>query len=798
MKRGDDLSGTSVVGSCPFSRLPVEMRPEWTDVLLDGDHRFNLKLIGQQIVCSRPTGFVDEPTTLETLVRIEEAVRTSFPEDLPFIWISDYTDMSGITIGARKLFASTVSGWTRLRGMVLFGMSPFFSAIVRLGIRLKLVPFPIHTVQSYPEAIELATSMLKTISSHERPNSVAPVILTDDRWRLELEGYSIRFEVIDGSILHSVQKGRIREEHLDAVFALREEVMRSSGLKNKPFSILAGLRDVEKSDNSARLGYIRRMSRWYQENPFDVEVFYGMNSLMRTVIRVSATLAPFKVHVSKTYDEGLKFIERLVSAKQGRTSSGSLEPPATGQPNKGVPREKIDDLLKVVGAISWDTDEALKLEAVDPADPLALVYQAIGLIKIEIDELLARQQRDAEERRQLQDRLAMAEKMEAVVLLAGGVAHDLNNILSGIVSYPELLLMDGSLSPEARLRIEAVKRSGDQAAAVVKDLMAVSRGVATRTEPVSLGAVVKEYLCSPDFEVMSSRCPGIVVESRLEEESALVSGAAVHLRTVVANLVANAFESFEPECVEGRVGVETFHRTVAAGRTAGPTGAPDCDTVVLRVVDNGPGIAPEHRDRIFEPFFTKKIVGRSGTGLGLTVVWNTVRNHGGFIDVVTGPEGTSFDLYFPVTSEPLPEANENLPLEHLRGSGQRILVVDDVSMQREIATDLLVQLGYTAESVPSGEAAIERLRLEDFDCLLLDMLMEPGLNGRETYARILEFRPDQKVVIASGYSQDDEVGRARGLGAAAFLAKPYSLAEVGVAVRDALGMKEIRRMKVKE
>ena len=786
MFQGDSSNGTLISASCLYSRLPVQIRPEWTDVLLGGDHVFKMRLIGQQIICTRPAGFVDEQTTQATMDRVEGAVETFVPAGLPFVWVSDYSGMSGITIGARRLFASKVSKWNRLRGMVLFGMSPFFSATVRLAVRLNLVPFPVHTVACYQEAIEVAISILQSLPSSKRPVSIPPAILTDERWQLGLDGYSIRFEVINGSILHSVQKGSIREEHLDPVFELRDEVMLASGLKSKSFSILAGLEDVEKSSHAGRLGYVRRMARWYHENPFDVEVFYGLNPLMSTVINVSARLTPFKVHVSKTYEEGLEYISGFVSANRIRPSSGSFEQAVTNRHEDMVSPEKIDELLRVLGAISWGRDEELNLEEIDSSDPLALVYEAIGLVKIEIGDLLARQERDAIERRRLQDRLARSEKMEALGLLAGGVAHDLNNILSGIVSYPELLLMDGDLSPETRRAIETIKKSGDQAAAVVKDLMAVSRGAAAKTQPVSLSAVVREYLGSPDFVAMSSNHLDVTIEARLDEGSTLVSGSPVHLRKVVANLVTNAFESFGHEKKEGRVNVETLLRPAHAGRLAGLDGAPDGDAMVLRVVDNGPGIDAEYRERVFEPFFTKKILGRSGTGLGLTVVWNIVKNHGGFIDLVSGEQGTSFDLYFPATTDSPPERDESVPLEHLRGRGQRVLIVDDVAAQREIAAALLVQLGYEVASVSSGELAIERLRSDEFDVLLLDMLMEPGLNGRETFEMVLGFRPDQRAVIASGFSQDEEVRKARALGAGGFIAKPYSLEEVGVALRDVL------------
>ena len=197
MFQGDKLSETSASAFCLYSRLPVRSRPEWTDIPLGGDHRLTLRLIGEQILFTQPTGFIEEATTQASVIRIEEIVRAHLPADLPFIWISDYSGLSRTTMATRKLFASTISGWPRIRGLVLFGLSPLFSVAVRLAIRLKLVPFPLRIVQSYRQAIEVATSILQSLPSEERPAPIPPAILTDERWKLELDGYSIRFEVID-------------------------------------------------------------------------------------------------------------------------------------------------------------------------------------------------------------------------------------------------------------------------------------------------------------------------------------------------------------------------------------------------------------------------------------------------------------------------------------------------------------------------------------------------------------------------------------------------------------------------
>jgi len=207
---------------------------------------------------------------------------------------------------------------------------------------------------------------------------------------------------------------------------------------------------------------------------------------------------------------------------------------------------------------------------------------------------------------------------------------------------------------------------------------------------------------------------------------------------------------------------------------------------ILTVSDNGPGISEEDRERIFEPFYTKKKMGKSGTGLGLTVVWNIMQDHNGYIDLRTGGKGTQFSLYFPVVRESIADREPLAALSDYRGRGERILVVDDQEEQRLIACNMLSSLGYEAVAVAGGEEAVAYLENEAADLVLLDMVMSPGIDGRETYERIIRIRPDQKAVIASGYSLNDDVLTVQRLGAGAFLKKPYSLEELGMAVKREL------------
>ena len=211
------------------------------------------------------------------------------------------------------------------------------------------------------------------------------------------------------------------------------------------------------------------------------------------------------------------------------------------------------------------------------------------------------------------------------------------------------------------------------------------------------------------------------------------------------------------------------------------------DYVVLTVADNGRGISSDDIKKIFEPFYTKKVMGRSGTGLGLTVVWGTVKDHGGHIDVESEDgKGSTFTIYLPATREKLTGEQQKIPHEQYMGRGESILVVDDVRGQRDVATSMLTRLGYRVDSVASGEEAITYLSTNKVDLLVLDMIMDPGIDGLETYQTILKTNPGQRAIIVSGFSETDRVKRSQELGAGAYVRKPYILEKIGVAIRREL------------
>jgi PAS domain S-box-containing protein len=391
--------------------------------------------------------------------------------------------------------------------------------------------------------------------------------------------------------------------------------------------------------------------------------------------------------------------------------------------------------------------------------------------------------RDITSQKKLETQLRQAQKMEAIGTLAGGVAHDLNNILSGLVSYPELLLLDIPEDSPLRKPMLTIQESGQKAAAMVQDLLTLARRGVSTSEIVNLNQIVEQYLSSLEFEKLLSYHPGVEVETALEPDLFNLLGSPVQISKTIMNLVSNAAEAMPGG---GTISISTQSRYLDKPINGYETINPG-EYVSLTVADTGTGISPAEIHKIFEPFYTKKVMGRSGTGLGMAVVWGTVKDHHGYIDLHSALEkGTKFILYFPMTRQAAQESESSLRMKDYKGNGESILIIDDIEEQRKIASGILSKMGYKVKSLASGEEAVHYMTENSADLLILDMIMEPGIDGLETYKKILKMHPRQKAIIASGYSETERVKKAQEMGVGVYLKKPYSIEKIGMAIHTAL------------
>lgn len=399
------------------------------------------------------------------------------------------------------------------------------------------------------------------------------------------------------------------------------------------------------------------------------------------------------------------------------------------------------------------------------------------------------EQKNAQAReRQLQDRLFRSQRMESLGSLAGGVAHNLNNILGPMVNYPDLIVKN--LPPGSALRqdLQIIKNSACKAVDIIRDLLTLGRIGHFPMEPLVLNRVLDQVVRSSAYSGLLHGAPLVVVDLQWGADQPAIQGSEGLLQEMALNLLIHAFDSM-PE--GGRLtlttSVEQVHAPIAGYELIHP------DTyVVLHVMNTGPVINEQELNRMFEPFYANdKARSQKRSGLELAIVYAGVKEHKGFIDVRSLPgKGSDFIVYFPVSGA-LPEIREQSDHLDFRGN-ETVLVVDDDEDQRHIAARWLRTSGYKVLTAHNGQAAIELLDSAAWaqgpviDLVLLDMIMADDFDGLDTYKKMLEFNPHQKAIMVSGFAVTDRIKEALKLGVGQYIQKPYDFDNLGRAVRREL------------
>jgi PAS domain S-box-containing protein len=386
-----------------------------------------------------------------------------------------------------------------------------------------------------------------------------------------------------------------------------------------------------------------------------------------------------------------------------------------------------------------------------------------------------------QEKLSLQDKLARANRLEALGLMAGSVAHDLNNILTAVVSYPEILLKQMQEKDPFYEEIKKIQEAGKRAAAVVSDLVSVARGKKTKPPPLDLNEQIVTYLESIEHEERLSEYPGVKVDTRLQAnlQSCFCSPQRVH--KILLNLIGNGLEAIGHD---GIIRIST-ENTRFANPVMRDQSMRVGNYVKMSIADNGEGIGPDDLEHIFDPFYSTKQSGRSGTGLGLAIVWNSVMESDGWVEPFSDTSGTRFDVYLPASGkEPAIKAVE--PRKQDNGGGETILLVDNEIEQNETMQKMLSSIGYKAFCATTSEQALGFLRSCRVDLVILDMIMEDDLDGSQLYQKMLDINPEQKALVVSGFSESQQVADAGALGLTTVLEKTVTLPVLSRAIRQTL------------
>ncbi len=373
--------------TCPVTGLRVKMKPEWTRIDLGEGYSVTFKFIGDRILVSIPKGNAGE-NGMKYFFRERAKVLTDMlGPDGPFIELKDYSKISGKpTKAARSYFSRSMSGEkARIIAFIGYSMPPVITRLINVGKRVFRSPFPWFTVKDYKSAIKQAVGILKSKGKEVFAHSV----ITKPDWYFKLDGYSSKFEIIDGNIIHGVGSGNFKNKHIDPIFSILEKVVKSIDMSQGSFYFVLGLGKTYSIDPNARKLYIEKIKKWYKEHSFNIFIFYGANRLLSAAINIARPFVSFNVRMTKDLNDALELVDEDKTAGLGNDPVKPSGSKRHGPPGPDRIQMYVDEMLQFLGSINWETDDlSTSVPEIDQAHPFSLVFDAISLIKMDLDDLL--------------------------------------------------------------------------------------------------------------------------------------------------------------------------------------------------------------------------------------------------------------------------------------------------------------------------------------------------------------------------------------------------------------------------
>jgi len=383
---------------CPISGWEVQRRPEWTGITFEPGFTITAEIIGGSVLITHNHG----RASVEGVHKAFDFTEAIIAEHLaghPYIHILDYANLEGTSLEGRRFFIRRMLQRRHLVGVIFYGLSPLLRMSTKLGKRLNMVPFNVHIADGYEDAVTMSMALLKAarakdgsatglstshLAEHYRsPDGVSYTILRRDDWAFDMEGFRVRFEVIDGHILHSISEGHFKDIHLSPLISLRDRISRSLASVAGPNTIIGGFKGLHGVDRRARKYYLDAITAWHRKAPLKRYIVYGLDPFMEAVVNFSRFALPFPVAVAKDLDSA------LILAREK-----DQDPP--GQRHRVQPSEQdalssgaVEHLLEFIGSIDWERDGVSNPSQQDTvSSPLSPIYDAIKVIKSEMDDLL--------------------------------------------------------------------------------------------------------------------------------------------------------------------------------------------------------------------------------------------------------------------------------------------------------------------------------------------------------------------------------------------------------------------------
>ena len=388
--------------------------------------------------------------------------------------------------------------------------------------------------------------------------------------------------------------------------------------------------------------------------------------------------------------------------------------------------------------------------------------------------------RDITKRQNLEAQIRQAQKMESIGTMAGGIAHDFNNLLGGMLGYASIIKMKLKPTDTIYKYVDLIEKAGERAATLTGQLLAFSRKGKYEIVPVNINDSIHNVL---DM-IKRTTNKNIEISCSMADNIPRIAGDPTQIEQTIMNICINAIDAMPNG---GKLQIETESICLDNAFSAIHPGAKPGNYIHITISDTGHGMDKETIPRIFEPFFTTKDKDK-GTGLGMSMVYGIVKNHGGYINVYSEPDkGALFNIYFPLLTKALAEKEAKILTESAERGQETILVIDDEEIIRTMFQDLLETLGYTVLLATDGEDGLKiyQDRRDEINLVIIDMIM-PKMDGKETYLELKKINPDIKTILASGFSEDAVVQEILYAGINAFIHKPFTATELSKKIREVL------------
>ncbi|RZB36760.1 MAG: hypothetical protein SRB2_01839 [Desulfobacteraceae bacterium Eth-SRB2] len=765
---------------CPVTGYKVFSDPEWINQKVSDTLIANFWIIGNSIVYSLPKGRADLKGVRNSLALKDKIAGFVSGGNGPYIQIQDYSFLRGSSTAARRYFTTKTNNDKCLSSMIFCNLSPPLSIAVKIGRRFNTTGKDIHVARHYQDAAKLALELsgqkdLKTDRApidlckcfKNKDCSLSPFeLLSEDAWNIRTPEYSSQAVVIDRCILHVTSKGYLEPKHIPLMEHVRYLCQSAIPEDFKIKYIVVDSSRLKGASRSARSKFMQSIKSWHQRFPLRMYISYGANTFMRTAMHLGRPFMSFNVKIAKDIDHAFELIRDDRSGDFSKTHAIQ-----ESEKTAVVTHEDIGKLMAIIGSINWQQEGLDNSFDMDEDHPFYFLCQSIKLVKEELDDLF-------KERRRFMEQLYQSRKIESIGTMAGGIAHDINNILGIILGNTELAMDDVPEYTPVRLNLEEVKTASLRGKDVVRQLLSFARKTNQERKPVKINPIVTEAL-----KLLRSSIPtSIEIRSNIPSDSAIVLADPTQINQIMINLCTNAAHAMEEDSgvLEINLNRMTLDESTAQSYELSPGGY-----VKLTVNDTGHGIDPEIKDRIFDPYFTTREVGK-GSGMGLSMVHGIVMTHDGAITVDSEVgKGTTFNVFLPmVEREFVPEiiVDEDLP-----AGNEKLLLVDDEESIVKMGHQRLERLGYKIESTTSSIEALElfRSKPDQFDLVITDLTM-PKMTGDRLLKKIRNIRSDIPIILCTGFSEKMDKDKAKELGATGYLEKPHDKRELAKMVREVL------------